>query len=58
MLDTKWPPLLLLLMLLGQQLQAFDYCDPTLCPGPERHIACNNFGVRCIQWSASHVADD
>ncbi|EDV56249.1 venom allergen 3 isoform X1 [Drosophila erecta] len=47
MLDTKWPPLLLLLllmMLLGQQLQAFDYCDPTLCPGPERHIACNNFG--------------
>ncbi|XP_016943051.2 antigen 5 like allergen Cul n 1 isoform X2 [Drosophila suzukii] len=44
MLDTVWPPLLLLLMLLAQQLHAFDYCDPTLCPGPERHIACNNFG--------------
>ncbi|XP_030388436.1 uncharacterized protein LOC115634698 [Scaptodrosophila lebanonensis] len=22
----------------------FDYCDPVLCPGPEKHIACNNFG--------------
>ncbi|KAH8386023.1 hypothetical protein KR200_008221 [Drosophila serrata] len=46
MLDTMWPslPLLLLLIQRGQQLQAFDYCDPTLCPGPEKHIACNNFG--------------
>ncbi|KAH8257789.1 hypothetical protein KR038_001287 [Drosophila bunnanda] len=46
MLDTKWPllPLLLLVILRGQQLQAFDYCDPALCPGPEKHIACNNFG--------------
>ncbi|XP_017836503.1 antigen 5 like allergen Cul n 1 isoform X2 [Drosophila busckii] len=25
-------------------LLAFDYCDPVLCPGPEKHIACNNFG--------------
>ncbi|KAL7737678.1 hypothetical protein ACLKA6_006078 [Drosophila palustris] len=25
-------------------LMAFDYCDPVLCPGPEKHIACNNFG--------------
>ncbi|KAH8291483.1 hypothetical protein KR054_012181 [Drosophila jambulina] len=45
MLDTMWPPPALLLLLLGtQQLQAFDYCDPALCPGPEKHIACNNFG--------------
>ncbi|KPU76167.1 uncharacterized protein Dana_GF12004, isoform B [Drosophila ananassae] len=43
MWDTMWPPLLLLMMglVVGQ---AFDYCDPTLCPGPEKHIACNNFG--------------
>ncbi|XP_017087809.2 antigen 5 like allergen Cul n 1 isoform X1 [Drosophila bipectinata] len=45
MLDTMWPPLLLLMMgLVVGQLRAFDYCDPTLCPGPEKHIACNNFG--------------
>ncbi|KAH8314328.1 hypothetical protein KR059_002037 [Drosophila kikkawai] len=48
MLDTMWPPppllMLLLLILGGQQIQAFDYCDPALCPGPEKHIACNNFG--------------
>ncbi|XP_004444413.1 venom allergen 3 isoform X1 [Drosophila persimilis] len=46
MLDTKW--LLLLLWQLWSTstpvAQAFDYCDPALCPGPEKHIACNNFG--------------
>ncbi|XP_017864847.1 PREDICTED: venom allergen 3 isoform X1 [Drosophila arizonae] len=26
------------------RIPAFDYCDPTLCPGPEKHIACSNFG--------------
>ncbi|KAH8253400.1 hypothetical protein KR032_005322 [Drosophila birchii] len=52
MLTIMWPPpspplllLLLLLLLGGRQLQAFDYCDPALCPGPEKHIACNNFGT-------------
>ncbi|XP_068146427.1 antigen 5 like allergen Cul n 1-like [Drosophila tropicalis] len=36
--------LLLLLWQLFARTWAFDYCDPVLCPGPEKHIACNNFG--------------
>ncbi|XP_034102597.1 antigen 5 like allergen Cul n 1 isoform X1 [Drosophila nasuta] len=56
MLSTNW-----LLAVVGQlclwlRIYAFDYCDPVLCPGPEKHIACNNFGELAESCSAdAHV---
>ncbi|KAH8372346.1 hypothetical protein KR093_011120 [Drosophila rubida] len=56
MWSTNW-----LLAALGQlclllRTRAFDYCDPVLCPGPEKHIACNNFGELAESCSAdAHV---
>ncbi|XP_034479214.1 antigen 5 like allergen Cul n 1 isoform X2 [Drosophila innubila] len=44
MLCTNWLLAVLWQLCFWPKIMAFDYCDPVLCPGPERHIACNNFG--------------
>ncbi|KAH8300324.1 hypothetical protein KR044_012924 [Drosophila immigrans] len=44
MLSTNWLLAALGPLCLWLRTYAFDYCDPVLCPGPEKHIACNNFG--------------
>lgn len=51
LLVAVWP-----LCLLPTILLAFDYCDPVLCPGPEKHIACNNFGVSSGQGDLELLA--
>jgi len=45
MLYTNWLLAVLWQLCFWLKIMAFDYCDPVLCPGPEKHIACNNFGV-------------
>ncbi|KAH8394887.1 hypothetical protein KR222_008617 [Zaprionus bogoriensis] len=44
MMHTNWLLAVVWPLCLWPRILAFDYCDPVLCPGPEKHIACNNFG--------------
>ncbi|KRF80140.1 antigen 5 like allergen Cul n 1 isoform X1 [Drosophila virilis] len=44
MLCINWLLAALWQLCFWPSILAFDYCDPVLCPGPEKHIACHNFG--------------